>query len=374
MAFSRTLVAPAMIGICVLGYFTFQQKGMPNVTNNHSNSSESPELIKIAHPVRSSETPSPLKITPEPRVAESELNRKPGVTELEPAQSERDKIIALLHKILPEGEVLPENEIDWFGLLSEGKQEWLRDKIDNPEILEVFDHVAEKLGPMRTRIRLNEFYAYSQKHLVLVPSTVSDPSPVTKLDSETEKLFHILDRNGDHLLSAEEMPKLLRVELKTWDADSDGKINPAEFHNYILDRLRKGEHRTDVEAEILRGAAAGDPNKTPQGLPGWFFQLDLDHDGQIGLYEWRSIWSALEFEQLDLNQDGFLTAEELLHYLHDPEHQGKALNELIHRKLTKPELHAIAVASRDWGLPPSQQSGRVGKGLKGADSGKSLLR
>lgn len=124
---------------------------------------------------------------------------------------------------------------------------------------------------MRTRIRLNEFYAYSQKHLVLVPSTVSDPSPVTKLDSETEKLFHILDRNGDHLLSAEEMPKLLRVELKTWDADSDGKINPAEFHNYILDRLRKGEHRTDVEAEILRGPRRETPTKHLKDYPAGSF-------------------------------------------------------------------------------------------------------
>ena len=55
--------------------------------------------------------------------------------------------------------------------------------------------------------------------------------------------------------------------------------------------------------------------KLPSGLPDWFAKLDLDHDGQIGLYEWKSSGRSLdEFEAIDRNNDGFLTVEEVLRY------------------------------------------------------------
>lgn len=51
----------------------------------------------------------------------------------------------------------------------------------------------------------------------------------------------------------------------------------------------------------------------PVEIPTWFKQLDGDEDAQIGLYEWRqSGWTVEEFRFLDRNDDGFLTAAELL--------------------------------------------------------------
>src|SRR5207248_2395219 len=53
--------------------------------------------------------------------------------------------------------------------------------------------------------------------------------------------------------------------------------------------------------------------KLPKDLPGWFEQLDTDQDGQVGLYEWvQAGHSPADFKALDRNDDGFLTAEELL--------------------------------------------------------------
>jgi hypothetical protein len=55
--------------------------------------------------------------------------------------------------------------------------------------------------------------------------------------------------------------------------------------------------------------------KLPKELPPWFAQYDKDGDGQIGLYEWKATGQPLkDFLAMDLNGDGFLTVEEVLHY------------------------------------------------------------
>ena len=43
---------------------------------------------------------------------------------------------------------------------------------------------------------------------------------------QAEKLFRRLDRNGDGVLSADEMPDTLRNERFRWDANRDGAIPP----------------------------------------------------------------------------------------------------------------------------------------------------
>jgi hypothetical protein len=50
-------------------------------------------------------------------------------------------------------------------------------------------------------------------------------------------------------------------------------------------------------------------------LPSWWERIDTDKDGQIGLYEWRAAEKPMaEFLAMDLNGDGYLTAEEYFRY------------------------------------------------------------
>ena len=55
--------------------------------------------------------------------------------------------------------------------------------------------------------------------------------------------------------------------------------------------------------------------KLPQGLPGWYDELDTDQDGQVSLYEWRKGSKDMkEFMEMDLNGDGLVTADEYLRF------------------------------------------------------------
>jgi len=53
----------------------------------------------------------------------------------------------------------------------------------------------------------------------------------------------------------------------------------------------------------------------PKELASWFDDLDVDRDGQVALYEWREGGRDLdEFRKYDLNDDGFITLDELIRF------------------------------------------------------------
>ena len=52
-----------------------------------------------------------------------------------------------------------------------------------------------------------------------------------------------------------------------------------------------------------------------EGLPGWFYELDIDRDGQVAMHEFTTTWTTdkrQEFASLDVNKDGLLTSSEVL--------------------------------------------------------------
>jgi EF hand len=171
----------------------------------------------------------------------------------------------------------------------------------------------------------------------LPPGTV----PASIQAEQATKLFRKLDQNGDGMLSGDEMPDTLRGQLARWDQNGDKAIEFAEYWPYYQAHLKhisdgvasgeiplklpKGAILTDTSAaraEEPRPAARAAGQPQPK-LPDWFYQYDLDGDGQVGLYEWRKKGGAIkDFLAMDRNGDGFLEAKELLAFL--AEQQSRA--------------------------------------------------
>jgi hypothetical protein len=154
---------------------------------------------------------------------------------------------------------------------------------------------------------------------------------------QVESLFRRLDVNEDGWLGPDEMPDGLRGALARWDANRDGVLDLKEYEAYYQDhlgRLSQDVIAGKIDLRLKRGGPRPSPptppppapelsrpvvyryGRLPAGLPDWFAHLDTDKDGQVGLYEWlRGGRPRAEFLKMDINRDGFLTAEELLRHL-----------------------------------------------------------
>jgi Ca2+-binding EF-hand superfamily protein len=160
------------------------------------------------------------------------------------------------------------------------------------------------------------------------------------IEDRAKRMFTNMDKDGDGVISAEEMSDDLRANLAKWDTNKNGVIEWEEFLPYAKERLaardadraRYEEFKKSEEAKNASVDPNGPPmpsttvvedkkpvifrnDNLPKDLPDWFKKLDTDKDGQIGLYEWKAAGKDLdEFRKYDRNGDGFITVEEALWY------------------------------------------------------------
>jgi Ca2+-binding EF-hand superfamily protein len=254
-----------------------------------------------------------------------------------------------------------------FSQLTGGKDVWVRTEITNQGLQGYFDVVARAANVANGQLTREQFIQGSQQlpqqfqfggsrrgnfpggtgGLSRAPRRAGVASPRGPRgrrgnpDAFVEILFRRLDKNGDGLLNYDEMPDNLKAERDKWDENKDGMIDLNEFKKYWVghtDQIRAelaanaGIQAPSGEAGALPGLPTAPAStkeevqkrvvyragKLPKELPPWFAQYDTDGDGQIGLYEWKKSGRPLsEFQAMDRNGDGFLTAEEVLHYQAD---------------------------------------------------------
>ena len=108
--------------------------------------------------------------------------------------------------------------------------------------------------------------------------------------------------------------------LSRFDANRNGRLDTTESKSLGLptaqiDVNRDGDLARDELHAFLNEVQqqSGGPY---EGIPGWFYELDVNEDEQVDMAEFTDEWSdekLQEFVLLDANEDGLLTAFEVAH-------------------------------------------------------------
>ncbi len=280
-----------------------------------------------------------------------------------------------------------------FDRFANGKEVWTRadaNSSSNPWAQAMFDRISQSLNITNGQITREQFTTYMQQQANNwggmgggrrgnrqgggglpgpgnAPAGGATPSPTdpasgpansgNRTDAWAERMFQRLDTNGDGLLNNDEMPEALRVEREKWDTNKDGFIDLNEFKAFFQASIQQRMAENGGWNPNWQGGGMPDPTITPipmeeeevkkptvyragnlpKDIPAWFKQYDTDGDGQIGLYEWKATGESLEkFRQIDRNNDGFLTIDEVRRYVAEQKKNGGSTPSIGGNPFTNP--------------------------------------
>ncbi len=194
---------------------------------------------------------------------------------------------------------------------------------------------------------------------IIVNGAVVQPAPGMGGAGNTDFIanrFQQMDLNKDGYITMDEASDRMKSTFPQIDRNGDGRIDLGEYTAYTNERMAGGGRggppsmggdpnmqqqfqfnqqqpggfpgapqfdtsggrggRQNREEDDTTRVAVHRFGKMPKGLPDWFEKLDTDMDGMVGLYEWRraSGKTTKEFVDMDLNGDGYLTADEWIRY------------------------------------------------------------
>ncbi len=210
----------------------------------------------------------------------------------------------------------------WYMLIAGTAEEWRKADVAGKPLAELFDRTIQRLelGPVPS-IKRDEFMRYARKVLAN-----GNPQSGSDANEEVDRVFRVLDRNGDGVLELEELTTKLREVRVRVDIDGNGRID-------------KDEYRTHYQTQVIAGAEAmaardsrdkkSDPKSAASTTTNDFQQIltvaDTDKDGQIALHEWRKAGRPIEvFMKMDLDEDGLMTRIEFARYTDQIEQENKA--------------------------------------------------
>jgi hypothetical protein len=202
------------------------------------------------------------------------------------------------------------------------------------------------------------------------------------------------DKDGDGRVSLEEADGRLRDRFRDIDTNGDGYIDATEYAGYYAARSGGGPggwgqggwgpngqfERQKVEEERPVAMRYG---KLPGGLPGWYDEFDTDKDGQVSLYEWRLGRKTIsDFNTIDLNGDGLITADEYLRFSRQSKIDEKVAAYIESDGAVRPTSWGVGAPVDPKTDPKGKGSGGWGGGFptkggdttKGGDSGSTKDR